>query len=414
MEADNVNPSEDIYGELNALLNDLTSGEPDASKTSPVKEQMKKSESENAHDKDSEEEEEEKSSIVDFVKDPVSDKIAESIDKDLLDLDESVEKEESSEKQPNDSAEVDEKVLDSESEAEIEQLKDNLECPLTSDDIFDNLLKEDEKPATDNEIAIPSLECNETLEELIPEFQPDEENSEIVSKENLIDASIATVPATEDSSDLPDGTKEPGQEPSPSTNSANGKNEATSSPQDKESSENLIDLLKKLSPEKLKEIQTKVFTDTKEQAQEDEQMEVDSSTSPGPVENDKKIEKEDDDDDEDDDVILIDSDDDDPPPVIPKKVEPAPKRESLSKEVVSTKRRSKENSGGETKKFPKRSKECINPDCPRDSEEFTECTKLILNFYYADKKMDRAQYVCLSCSDKAILKYEVSSMSLYY
>lgn len=413
MEADTEgNKPDDIYGELNALLNEITSGEPDASKASPVKEQLKTSESENAHNKELQEEE--KSSIDDFVKDPMGDKVSESIDKDLFDLETSVEKEESSEKQPNvEDIELVEKVL--ESETEIEQLKDELECPKTPDDKTDKVLKVDDLSGTDTKVLI-SLECSEMLEESVLETRPVEESSDIASNEILIDASIETVPAKEISSDLSDATKEPDKEPSTlmqdaatsRKNSADGKDDETSSSQDNEASENLIDLLKKLSPEKLKEIQSKVFTDAKDQAQEDQQMDVDSSTSPGPIENAGNIEK------EDNDVILIDSDDDDPPPVIPQKVISPPKRESLNSEVVSTKRKSKENIGGETKKALKRSKECINPDCPCDSEDFSECSKLILNFYYADKKMNRAQYVCMSCSDKAILKYEVSLQLIYH
>lgn len=54
--------------------------------------------------------------------------------------------------------------------------------------------------------------------------------------------------------------------------------------------------------------------------------------------------------------------------------------------------------------------ECVNNDCPRDSKDFIESPQFVLHFYGASKKSGRVEYVCSSCQEKALIKFEVSSV----
>lgn len=108
-------------------------------------------------------------------------------------------------------------------------------------------------------------------------------------------------------------------------------------------------------------------------------------------------------DDDDDCVILLDSDDDEPPSTTAE----APKQLKSVTTSVQTKRKSSNDKTNKPKTF-KRTKECVNLECPRlATDDFIECPQLILSFYYVLTKASKVQYVCSSCSDKAILKYEV-------
>lgn len=211
---------------------------------------------------------------------------------------------------------------------------------------------------------------------------------------------------------------------------------------DSETPEDIIKLLKNLSPEKLQAIKSKVFMNVKDSVNEkaplpsaEVQMEVDAvaepatattfeeSTSPSPVieainKPDKIV------DESEDCVILLDSDDDDAPEaasLLPKVSDTKPDDQSCvvsssdkcaktEDEAQSTLPSQPEQKSDEmlTKLNKMNKKECINPNCLRDSPCYDVSTQFVLNFYYVSKKPSSVQYVCGSCNDKAILKYEVS------
>lgn len=131
-------------------------------------------------------------------------------------------------------------------------------------------------------------------------------------------------------------------------------------------------------------------------------------------------------------VILLDSDDDAEAPIVqkqaPAEADPVPVSpqadvpqadispllcgESIadvaSKNGAIPKRRIDEDKDNTTKKVFKKTKECVNPDCSGGSEEFMECPTYALRFYYATKKVNKIQYICDLCHDKALIKFEVS------
>lgn len=60
-------------------------------------------------------------------------------------------------------------------------------------------------------------------------------------------------------------------------------------------------------------------------------------------------------------------------------------------------------------KIKKTNKECINIACPRnESAIFMESPKFVMSFYYVTAKPNKIQWVCSSCFDKAVIKYEVN------
>lgn len=83
------------------------------------------------------------------------------------------------------------------------------------------------------------------------------------------------------------------------------------------------------------------------------------------------------------------------------------KRPDTSKGAIP-KRKSDESKENQNQKVLKKSSECVNTDCPRDSDEFLEAHLFVLNFYYSGRKLNKFQYVCSTCFDKAVKKYEVS------
>jgi hypothetical protein len=171
-----------------------------------------------------------------------------------------------------------------------------------------------------------------------------------------------------------------------------------------ESPNDLIDMLKKLSPEKLEEIKAKIFENDQrkklefEEKKSEEKMEVDEA--PPAVEAPKTS--------SDDCVILLDSDEEDSPP---KPAEETPKEPEKEKEVATASKR-KSDEVLETKAKQPKNKECVNPDCPRESKEFSESPLFVLSFYFATKKPNKTQFVCSSCYEKALTKYEELSTAM--
>lgn len=209
---------------------------------------------------------------------------------------------------------------------------------------------------------------------------------------------------------------------------------------DGETPDDIIKLLKNLSPEKLEAIKSKMFMTSKDSVEEksvselasvkasvDSVAETDSKmqslniVKPSTPPLDAKNHPETVSGDKEDCVILLDSDDDlenslklsdeqhDSINVQVPSEEESVKTETevQAASIFITKRGSEENPHREkTAKLIKR--ECVNPNCPAESQCFIVSPQLILNFYYVPKKSGVVQYVCSSCNDKAILKYEVS------
>lgn len=181
--------------------------------------------------------------------------------------------------------------------------------------------------------------------------------------------------------------------------------------------EDLINILKSLSPEKLKEIRSQIFDDSTSTTNDTPAMEVDASAAASvpeapqesPHESQvKEPEKQPADDDDDDDcVILLDSDEEEAAPVVEKA--PTPKPEEPPMQAASVKRKFNE---GKENKPKKRLKDCVNPDCSGDSNEFNECPPFVMSFYHHNKKSFNVPFVCNSCIDKAVLKFEVSLIAL--
>lgn len=131
-------------------------------------------------------------------------------------------------------------------------------------------------------------------------------------------------------------------------------------------------------------------------------------------------------------VILLDSDDDSEAPIVQKQATteavPVPATpqadiaqadislllcgesiaDDASKNGAISKRRLNEDKQKTTKKVFKKTMECVNPDCLGGSEKFLECPLYALRFYYASKKVNKIQYICEPCHDKALIKFEVS------
>lgn len=216
--------------------------------------------------------------------------------------------------------------------------------------------------------------------------------------------------------------------------------------------EKIIDLLKKLSPAKLQDIKTQMFNKTSffadEKSVEAEKtpdnvsvkMELDEastsvSTEALPEEKDQEPKEKEEESvkdqsdqqtasPDDDCIILIDSDDEpEAENNKPEAVNPEEPKQSVLKPVdndndrqskalpattITSKRKSDESKENQNQKVLKKTKECVNPDCSHDSEDFFESPMFILNFYYTARKWNKTQYVCSNCYEKAVDKYEVS------
>lgn len=232
------------------------------------------------------------------------------------------------------------------------------------------------------------------------------------------------------------------------------------------SPEKIIDLLNKLSPEKLQVIKLQVFNKTSTDAEapaieasepektdevqvsaiekpvedpipdaekpiqaheaassgETFKMNVDEvlTTDPPEEQEDPLKPHNDEAEDSDDCVILSDTEDDKPTAIAAKPViEPG---QSILKSITNSngrqdkiplppvtnaKRKSGEIKEKPDQKIPKKSKECVNPDCPRGSDEYIDAPIFILNFYYTARKGNKAQFVCTTCYNKAVDKFEV-------
>lgn len=193
-------------------------------------------------------------------------------------------------------------------------------------------------------------------------------------------------------------------------------------------------MLKQLTPEKLEAIKTQIFSSANESStdkkneESHEAMDTENSErvigikqekldNPKlqikeavsmPVRVDAKISES-----QDDDCIYVsDSDEENASATVKAAItkpdkpaeEFAPSDLSSDSTTANTKRKFDEKIGKH--KSVKRTKECINPECPEESTDFIECHLFILNFFFVAKKPNRVQYVCSTCFDKAILKYE--------
>lgn len=186
-----------------------------------------------------------------------------------------------------------------------------------------------------------------------------------------------------------------------------------------DTSEDIINLLKTLSPEKLKVIKSKIFNDSSKVNENEERFEVDGellegtkesipSAEPGP---ETKMKDE-------NDIILIDSDDEEHSKnedvKIPETLADEQDNSDLHVDGVAQESTPEPISEPEKKATAKSSikkKECINPECTKvvNDNEYIDCPRFTLNFYFITKKANKAQYVCSSCHEKALEKYEVSS-----
>lgn len=119
--------------------------------------------------------------------------------------------------------------------------------------------------------------------------------------------------------------------------------------------------------------------------------------------------------DDDDDVIFIDSDDE-PQTGTPSTSAPMESNQSNEPneniEIAKTngaisRQQSEEDKENKPRRIQKR-KECVNPECPRDGDEYTESPNFVMSFYYASKKFNKVPFVCNICHDAAVDKFEVS------
>lgn len=200
--------------------------------------------------------------------------------------------------------------------------------------------------------------------------------------------------------------------------------------------EKIIDLLKKLSPEKLQVIKSQVFnknfaaSELKEAPNDEDKIKTSIGEDP-PKETKQEPTQENSNEaakakavPDDDCVILIDSDDE--PETANDKIEPTKPEEPKQSVLLpldnenagrvnflgaSNKRKCDESKENPIKKILKKTKECVNPDCSRESEDFLEAHLFLLNFYRKERKMNKPQYVCSMCYDKAMDMYEVSQSS---
>lgn len=410
--------SEDKYGELNALLNEMTSGETDAKKKTPIKESISCKPFEDISTSSNEVETKasvEKDSVDNVVEELKSE--SESLAEDLKNLADKAERDDEDLKilnepiegellEPKESPQVENSLIVEES---CETLIDNVEDPqVVCDQVEDSKEPGQVDPPTSSDLTGESQEAHDKT-----------------SEQNLISVSNETVSALEKDQTSPQDDPASASKP-----------EADEPKEDSIFSENLkandsdsiIDLLKKLSPERLKEIKSKVFSSDARRDEQEEKIEVEEEKSPEPTnsgasENTQATGEDQaegeapkketsapptlpaDDTGNDSDVILIDSDDDEPPAQQSAAASHIPEP-SADPEVLPIKRKSEEPQERPNKAL-KKSKECVNPDCPKTTETFMESSIFISNFYYADKKTIRTQFVCTSCFDKAILKYEV-------
>lgn len=65
----------------------------------------------------------------------------------------------------------------------------------------------------------------------------------------------------------------------------------------------------------------------------------------------------------------------------------------------------------EEERNKKRPKVCVNPNCPDDSNVFSQCPPFVQSFYFHNKQSKNVPFVCDSCLHKSIAKFEVKLMS---
>jgi len=142
------------------------------------------------------------------------------------------------------------------------------------------------------------------------------------------------------------------------------------------------------------------LTDKPSASSEKQSIELDDSLIEDIIETPRPV--------KDDEIICIDSDDDEdqasplPPPPPPPVVEPEQNGTKRKSPTAASERAAKRRVPPQTPQ-----KECINHKCPRnDDDEFLPAYGFVLNFYYVAKKTNKSQFVCDSCHDKAVLKYE--------
>lgn len=145
--------------------------------------------------------------------------------------------------------------------------------------------------------------------------------------------------------------------------------------------DDIINLLKSLSPEKLLQIKSKVLEIA---------VEVNEDIKESTMETQKETQKN-------EDVICLDSDDEQSATTA------APKQDKSLKEEIKEQVTKKRKQSVEIKKL----KECVNPNCPRNiDDEYSECPVFIMTFYYITRKPNKVQWICSTCYEKAIEKYE--------
>lgn len=177
--------------------------------------------------------------------------------------------------------------------------------------------------------------------------------------------------------------------------------------------EDLLKILQKLSPEKLKQIKKTLL----------DKMEVDSTpelpeavvteasapppAAPTPLDKPEQPKEAA----ADDVVILLDSDEDEPPPPAKSETPPAPivtfTMEKLEPLIVK-KEIKEESDNKENLPKVKWTQECINTECKRESKSFQVCPRFVLNYYYVSAKPNKDQFICDGCFEEAVLKFEVS------
>ncbi|KAG5682648.1 hypothetical protein PVAND_011987 [Polypedilum vanderplanki] len=191
------------------------------------------------------------------------------------------------------------------------------------------------------------------------------------------------------------------------------KEEDKKTPNKSETPEDIINLLKSLSPEKLKEIKCKVLEiseNTTESSKSTNDADENKKSQVEPkFENDQKelvTESVTSTTSPKDDVICLDSDDDESlPPLMPITNDNNATISTNSTEQI------KNNDSNSISKIngcdSKRPKECINPDCPRNAnDEYLECPLFVMSMYYVMRKPNKIQWVCSTCHKNSIETYE--------
>lgn len=246
---------------------------------------------------------------------------------------------------------------------------------------------------TDENSSSPLKVCEENSELKQPSTLDIDEPPMVVEKDNPIEEPMPVESKVEDDSLVVEKVIETIQEPSTSTSIA----EPSVKPHISGTPEDILNLLKSLSPEKLEQIKSKVLEITTE-SKDDKPKETavveepTSSTIDQPSEekssnptNDVQM--------DDEDVICLDSDD-----------EQMPQSKTLEPKQSEANHHRKSPVQNGTKQ---ELKECVNPECPRNvNDEYSECPLFVMNLYYIGRKPNKTQWICLTCFESALEIYD--------